>query len=107
MEMKFDIEEQLQILAKVPKAARWGAVAAILVCVAAAYYFTSYAPKSGEVTQLNSQAQQLQRKLNNVRAVATNLGAFEQEVADLERDLEKALKSSEGKEEKKAGGTDL
>jgi len=92
MEMKFDIEEQLQIIAKVPKAARMGIVAALLVCIAAGYYFMSYAPKSSQVTQLRTQAQQLQRKLNNVRAVATNLGAFEQEVTDLERDLEKALK---------------
>jgi type IV pilus assembly protein PilO len=52
----------------------------------------SYAPKSSQVAQLRTQAMQLQRKLNNVRAVATNLGAFEQEVTDLERDLEKALK---------------
>jgi len=90
--MKFDIEEQLQIVAKVPKPARWGVVAAILLCIAGAYYFMSYAPKSGQVTQLRTQAQQLQRKLNNVRAVATNLSAFEQEVTGLERDLEKALK---------------
>lgn len=92
MEMKFDIEEQLQVVAKVPKAARWGAVAAILVAIAGAYYFMSYAPKATQVTALRGQTQQLQRKLNNVRAVATNLGAFEQEVADLERELEKALK---------------
>ena len=31
MEMKFDIEEQLQLIAKVPKAARMGIVAAVLV----------------------------------------------------------------------------
>jgi len=92
MEMKFDIEEQLQVLAKVPKPARWGAVAVLLLCIAGAYYLLSYSPKSTQVTHLRTQAQQLQRKLNNVRAVATNLGAFEQEVADLERDLEKALK---------------
>ncbi len=92
MEMKFDIEEQLQVVAKIPKAARMGIVAAILAAIAGGYYFMSYAPKATEVTRLRTQAQQLQRKLNNVRAVATNLGAFEQEVADLERDLEKALK---------------
>jgi len=92
MEMKFDIEEQLQVVAKIPKAARMGIVAAILACIAGGYYFTSYAHKSSQVVNLRNQAQQLQRKLNNVRAVATNLGAFEQEVTDLERDLEKALK---------------
>jgi type IV pilus assembly protein PilO len=92
MEMKFDIEEQLQLIAKVPKAARMGLVAAVLVGIACGYYFLSYGPQRVEVVKLRTQAQQLQRKLNNVRAVATNLGAFEQEVTDLERDLEKALK---------------
>ena len=92
MEMKFDIEEQLQLAAKVPKAARMGVVAAVLVAIACGYFFLSYAPKRAEVVKLRTQAQQLQRKLNNVRAVATNLGAFEQEVTGLERDLEKALK---------------
>lgn len=92
MEMKFDIEEQLQIVAKIPKAARMGIVAAVLACIAGGYYVTSYAPKAAQVVTLRNQAQQLQRKLNNVRAVATNLGAFEQEVTDLERELTKALK---------------
>ena len=36
--------------------------------------------------------QELQRKLTNVRAVANNLGEFEQEVAVLERELDVALK---------------
>jgi len=92
MEMKFDIEEQLQLIAKVPKAARMGIVAAVLIAIASSYYFLSYAPQRAEVLQLRTQAQQLQRKLNNVRAVATNLSAFEKEVTDLERELEKALK---------------
>ena len=92
MEMKFDIEEQLQLAAKVPKAARMGVVAVVLVAIACGYFFLSYAPKRAEVVKLRTQAQQLQRKLNNVRAVATNLGAFEQEVTGLERDLEQALK---------------
>jgi type IV pilus assembly protein PilO len=92
MEMKFDIEEQLVVLAKIPKTARMGIVAALLACIAGGYYVTSYSAKAAQVGTLRNQAQQLQRKLNNVRAVATNLGSFEQEVTGLERDLEKALK---------------
>ncbi len=92
MEMNFDLDEQLAKLARVPKPARLGAVAALLLLVAAGFYFLSYQPKRQEVLDLRMSAQQLQRQLNNVRAVATNVGAFEQEVAVLERDLEKALK---------------
>jgi type IV pilus assembly protein PilO len=92
MEMKLDFDKQLEQLGKVPKSARLGAVFAILAAVAVGYYFVSYQPKQQELTQLRMGTQQLQRKLNNVRAVATNVGAFENEVADLERELTKALK---------------
>ncbi len=92
MELNFDFDEQLEQLGKVPKPVRLAVVSGVLVAVAAAYYFLGYAPKAQQVTQMKASAQQLQRKLNNVRAVATNLAAFEQEVADLERDLNKALK---------------
>ena len=92
MDMNFDFDEQIEQLAKIPKPARLAVVSALLVAVAAGYYFISYQPARQQVTQLRGSAEQLQRKLNNVRAVATNLQAFEQEVADLERQLGKALK---------------
>jgi type IV pilus assembly protein PilO len=92
MEMNFDFDEQLEQLAKIPKPIRLASVTAILLACAAGYWFMSYQPQKLQVDQLRGQAQQLQRKLNNVRAVAKNLSAFEQEVADLERELTKALK---------------
>jgi type IV pilus assembly protein PilO len=64
----------------------------VLVAVAAGYWFFSYQPKAAEVEMLRANAQQLQRKLSNIRAVATNVNEFEQEVAELERELEQALK---------------
>ena len=92
MDLNFDFDEQLEKLGKVPKPIRLAVVSSVLVAVAAGYWFLSYQPKADEVTMLRANAQQLQRKLSNIRAVATNVGAFEQEVADLERDLELALK---------------
>lgn len=92
MEMNFDLDEQIDKLAKVPKPIRLGAVVAVLLLVAGGYYLLSFQPKRQHVGELRASAQQLQRQLNNVRAVATNVGAFEQEVAGLERDLAKALK---------------
>jgi type IV pilus assembly protein PilO len=92
MEMNFDFDEQIEKLAKVPKPIRLAAVSAALVAVAAGYYFLSLQPKQAEVAMLRANAQQLQRKLNNIRTVAANVGAFEQEVADLERQLTQALK---------------
>ena len=92
MDLGFDIDEQVEKLAKIPKAVRLGVVAGLLVAVAAGYYTTSYQETKAQVNQLNAEAQELQRKLNKVRVVASNLGEFEQEVADLERDLTLALK---------------
>ena len=92
MDLNFDFDEQLEKLAKIPKPIRLAVVSAVLVAVGAGYWFLSYQPKADEVAMLRANAQQLQRKLSNIRAVATNVGAFEQEVADLERDLERALK---------------
>ncbi|MBW2386122.1 MAG: type 4a pilus biogenesis protein PilO [Deltaproteobacteria bacterium] len=92
MDLNFDFDEQLEKLGKIPKPIRLAVVSAVLCSVAAAYWAVSYQPRADEVTVRLANAQQLQRKLNNVRAVASNVGAFEMEVAALERDLEQALK---------------
>jgi type IV pilus assembly protein PilO len=92
MEMNFDFDEQIEKLARVPRPIRLAAVSAVLVAVAAGFWFFSYQPKADEVAMLRANAQQLQRKLSNIRAVATNVGEFEQEVAELERELQSALK---------------
>lgn len=92
MDVKFDFEEQLEQLAKVPRAARYGAVGAILIAVCAGYYFLSYQDTATNLKNKQAQAQELQRKLTNVRAVANNVPEFEAEVAALERELELALK---------------
>lgn len=92
MDTNFDLDEILDKLGKIPKIARLGVVMALLVGTGIAYWLVSYQPRQAEVTQLHASAQELQRKLNNVRAVASNLDEFQQEVAELERELEKALK---------------
>lgn len=87
-----DFDEHFEKLGKIPKAARYGAVAAILALVLAGYYFLFYTDSATILTAQRARAQELQRKLTNVRAVANNVGEFEQEVATLERELEVALK---------------
>lgn len=86
-----DFDEQFEKLGKIPKAARYGAVGAILALVGVAYYFMFYTDASAALALQRGRAQELQRKLTNVRAVANNVGEFEQEVATLERELEVAL----------------
>jgi type IV pilus assembly protein PilO len=92
MELNVEIEEALEKLAKVPKPARFGAIAGIIGLVIAGYYVMQYKEVRVEIAQQRAQAEELQRKLNKVRVVASNLEEFEQEVADLERELQQALK---------------
>jgi type IV pilus assembly protein PilO len=92
MDFNFDFDEKLEQLARVPRAARLGVVAVILAGVFAGFYFLSYQEATGSLPMTNAEAQELQRKLNKVRAVANNLSEFEQEVAALERKLSEALK---------------
>ncbi len=87
-----DFDQHLEKLGKIPKSARYGAVAAILALVAVGYYFLFFTDAAASLTAQRGRAQELQRKLTNVRAVANNVGEFEQEVASLERELEIALK---------------
>ena len=63
-----------------------------VVGIAGAYWYMSYQPAQVQRAELVTQAQELQRTLNNARSVANNLPAFEAEVAELERDLDLALK---------------
>jgi type IV pilus assembly protein PilO len=92
IEANFDLDEVVDKLAKIPKPIRLGAVAAIVAGIVAGYYFMIYQEKSVELANLESQAEELQRKLNKVRIVASNLAGFEQEVARLERDLSLVVK---------------
>ena len=92
LELDVDFDEKLEQLAKVPKSIRLAVVSVLLVAISAGYWFFSYQPAQVERTALVARSQELQRNLNNARAVANNVDAFEAEVAGLERDLDLALK---------------
>jgi len=92
LELNIDFDEKLEQLAKVPKAIRLAVVSALLVAIAAGYWFLSYQPIQEERSILTARAHELQRNLNNARSIANNVAGFEAEVAGLERDLDLALK---------------
>ncbi|MGB0620971.1 MAG: type 4a pilus biogenesis protein PilO [Myxococcota bacterium] len=92
LDMNVDFDEKLEQLAKVPKAIRLAVVGVLLAGIVGAYWYTSYQPAQGRRAELVAESQALQRTLNNARSVANNLPAFEAEVAELERDLDLALK---------------
>ncbi len=92
LDVNFDFEEAIEKVAKIPMLARLGIVVALLAAIAGGYYSFSYQAKRADLVNLSGQADELQRKLNKVRVVASNLIEFKQEVAGLERSLSLALK---------------
>jgi len=65
---------------------------AIVVLVCTAYVYFLYLPASSTLEGIRDQQLQLQRKLAEVRTVASNEAAVKQEIAVLERKLEVALR---------------
>ena len=92
LELNIDFDEKLEQLAKVPKPIRLAVVSTLLVLIVVAYWFMSFQPAQQQRNDLVIRAQELQRNLNNARTVASNVPAFEAEVAGLQRDLDLALK---------------
>jgi len=99
IDTNFDFDEVVEKLAKVPKPARLGAVAAIILGGIAGYHFLIYQEKHDRLVNLQGQAEELQRKLNKVRVVASNLDEFEAEVTKLERSLKLVVKQLPSKKQ--------
>jgi type IV pilus assembly protein PilO len=99
IELNIDFDEQFERLAAIPKPIRLTVAVALLVSIAAGYWFVSYQPKAEKVDLLQVKNQQLERQLSNIRAVASNLEAFEKEVAVLEAEFRRARRRlPEGKQ---------
>jgi type IV pilus assembly protein PilO len=84
--------QQLDKLGKVPRSYRMAILPVVVALVGAVYAYLLYLPKASELEGLRGQQLQLQRRLNEVRAVAENVGKFEEEIAALERKLKIALR---------------
>lgn len=91
-EVNIDFEDAIEKLASIPKPVRLGGVLLLLAGVVSGYYFMIYQDQDVKLANLQGQAEELQRKLNKVRIIASNLTEFEQEVANLERKLALVVK---------------
>lgn len=92
IQMNFDMDAQIERLSKVPKTVRLSVVSGFLVAISVAFWHFSYKPVQAQRSELVLKAQELQRNLNNARAVAANIPAVEAEITGMEHDLELALK---------------
>lgn len=92
MEASSELQSRLEQIAKLPRGARMGILFGIGVAIAAGYYFGVYEAKSEQLQALRTKELELQRKLSEVRSVAANIAAFEQEITEMEAQLAVALR---------------
>lgn len=83
---------QLEKLQRLPRPYRMALLPAIAIAVCAAYVYLLYMPAKQNLDGLREQQLQLQRKLAEVRSVASNEERVKQEIAELERKLAVALR---------------
>jgi type IV pilus assembly protein PilO len=92
MEASSELQTRLEQVAKLPRGVRMGILAGIAVAICAGYYFGAYEAKNEQLQALRTKELELQRKLSEVRSVAANIAAFEQEITQMEAQLAIALR---------------
>ena len=92
MEVNPEVQARIEQIARLPRAARVGILSGLAVALCAGYFFGVYQEHSEKVKSLRARELELQRKLTEVRSIAANIAAFEQEIADLEAQLATALR---------------
>lgn len=107
MDVSPQLQARLDQIAKLPQSARAAIIFAIAAMVVAAYYFGVYAGMAEKLDGLRANELELQRKLSEVRSVAANLPAFEEEIANLELKLSKVLRQLPNEKELEILLTDI
>jgi type IV pilus assembly protein PilO len=79
-------------ISKLPPRLRMVAIVAVPLLIGGAYFQLGFRPAHKQLQNEVSKQQNLQRKLNEVRSVAANLAAFEEEIKGLEAELKVALR---------------
>ena len=93
MKLKADqLQGVLEKFARLPKTWRLAAYPVIVALVVSAYGYALFLPAREELHAIQARQFELQRKLNEVRAVAANMGRFEGEIAALEKKFKIALR---------------
>ncbi|UCE86709.1 MAG: type 4a pilus biogenesis protein PilO [Deltaproteobacteria bacterium] len=85
------LDPALEKFAKLPKPYRMALVPALVVALFGLYYLLLYGGASTQLEVLESQRDKKQRKLNEARSAASNVGPFEEELSRLQDQLERAL----------------
>jgi type IV pilus assembly protein PilO len=92
MEVSPQLQSRLDQLAKLSRGARMGILLGLAVLLGAGYYFGYYSGEADRLASMRSKELELQRKLSEVRSIAANIAAFENEITQLEGQLAVALR---------------
>ena len=85
-------QEQLDKFARLPRAYRMATIPVIVILVLGGYGYFFYQPAAVKRAAAEVQERDLERKVSEVRAIISNLAAFENEIAELETRLKQALR---------------
>ncbi len=86
------IQGHLDKFAKLPKPYRMAAIPLFVLGVLGSYGWFFYRPAAAERVVAEAKERDLERKVSEVRAIVSNLSAFEQEIAEMEKRLKQALR---------------
>jgi type IV pilus assembly protein PilO len=78
-------------LEAIPSQYRWAMIPAILLLLAAAYWYTVYQPRAEEIARLEEQIAKTSRTIEKHRSVAAKYEEFRAKVGEVERKLQEAL----------------
>ena len=107
MDINAEVQAKLELVAKLPRAARMGILAGIVVILCGSYYFLVYSASHDDLVRMRARELELQRKLSEVRSVASNIEAFAEEIAQLETKLERILRQLPNKKQLEVLLTDI
>ena len=107
MEVSPELQAKLDQIAKLPKHIRMVIMAGIAALVVAGYYTGCYEASKEQLAGLQVRELELQRKLSEVRSVAANIDSFEEEIAELQVKLNRALRQLPNKKELEVLLTDI
>jgi type IV pilus assembly protein PilO len=93
MDFKMDqLQTGLEKFSRLPKQYRAVAYPVIVALVLGAYGYLLFVPAQAQLENTRAKQFELQRKLNEVRSVAANMGRFEEEIGELEKRFKIALR---------------
>jgi type IV pilus assembly protein PilO len=92
MDVGSNVQSRFEQIAKLPRAARMGILAGICLALASGYFVMFYQGAREDLQRLRARELELQHKLSEVRSVAANIVAFEEEITELEAKLSRALR---------------